>query len=86
MRKLTLNDIQSKLETKRADIDYSVNVFRGKTKDEGWIMKRTRPRDPDEIKALNYLARTKYRKAVKDGMITYDKERRVMVIAEYIRS
>ncbi|NRF96236.1 hypothetical protein HQN89_36315 [Paenibacillus frigoriresistens] len=86
MRKMSLGDIQSKLAANRSDVDYAVNVFRGKTKDQGWTMNRMKPRDPDEIKALNYLARSQYRKALKDGTIIYDKERRVLTIAKYIRS
>lgn len=86
MRKISLGDIQSKLAASRSNVDYAVNVFRGKTRNQGWTMKRMKPRDPDEIKALNYLARSQYRKAVKDGTIIYDKERRVLTIAKYIGS
>ncbi|MCY9666268.1 hypothetical protein M5X11_15080 [Paenibacillus alginolyticus] len=86
MRKMSLSDIQAKLTASRSDVDHAVSVFHGKTKDEGWIMKRMKPRDPDKIKSLNYLARSQYRKAVQDGTIHYDKERRVLTIAKYLRS
>ncbi|NQX66711.1 hypothetical protein HQN90_11295 [Paenibacillus alba] len=85
MRKISLSDLESKIAEGRPDVDYAVNVFRAKTRDQGWTMKRMKPRDPDEIKALNYLARSQYRKAVQEGSIIYDKESRVLTIAKYIR-
>jgi L-lactate utilization protein LutB len=42
----------------------AVHRFREKTKQEGWIMKRTRPRDADEIRALNRVARKSFRNAL----------------------
>jgi hypothetical protein len=83
---MTLNEIQSNIAAKRQMVDYSVNIFRGKTHEEGWVMKKTRPRDSDEIKALNYIARKSFRAALQDGTVLYDNERRVMILAKYSRS
>jgi hypothetical protein len=86
MRKITLNEIRSKITAKGQDIDLTVNLFRNKTKEQGWKMQRIRPRDTDEIKALNYLARKTLRIAMANGSVIYDKERRVLSIAEFRRS
>lgn len=83
MRRITIDEIRSKVSAKGQMIDHSVNLFRGKTERQGWIMKRTRPRDSDEIKALNYLSRRKLRNALKEETIIYDKERRVLSFGEY---
>ncbi len=47
-------------------------------------MSRNRPRSEDEILALNYIARSTLRKALTTGSIKYNKESRVLFIAEYI--
>ena len=64
----------------------AVNRFRINKEQQGWIIQRTRPRDPDEVKALNLLARRMLRNAIQEGTVRYDKERRVLSIASYSRS
>jgi hypothetical protein len=86
LRKMTMGEIRSRIAAKGQLVDYSVNRFRGKTKEEGWVMKRTRPRNADEMKALNYLLRKSLRSAMEEGLIRYDKEGRVMNLAKYSRS
>lgn len=86
MRKMTLEEIESRVRAKRRETDYAVSVFRSESKTEGWNMRRTRPRNPDEIEALNQLARQQYLDAVKNGLIQYDREKRVLTIAKYSRS
>jgi hypothetical protein len=85
LRRLTLEQIESKINAKSNIMDHSVNLFRGKTKQQGWIMKRTRPRNVDEIRAINFLARRSLRNAYKEGTVRYDKERRVLLLAKYSR-
>ncbi|RBW68574.1 hypothetical protein [Bacillus taeanensis] len=85
MRKITLEEINKRVQTKGRSVDYAVNKFRSKTKDEGWTMGRVRPRDSDEVLALNRLSRMKLRNAMKSGKVQYDKERRVFLVAEYLR-
>ncbi|MBW8349816.1 hypothetical protein K0H71_10195 [Bacillus sp. IITD106] len=86
MRKITLDSIFERVQEKRQSVDYAVNKFRSKSKDEGWNKGRVRPRDPDEILALNRLAQIKLRKAIKKGEVQYDKERRVFSVDKYRRS
>jgi hypothetical protein len=86
LRKITMSEIQANIANKGQLVDYTVNLFRGKTKEEGWNMKRTRPRSTDEIKALNYISRKAICTAMKEGTIQYDQERRVITFAEYSRS
>jgi hypothetical protein len=86
LRRLTLGQIEAKKTDKGNLVDQAVNLFRGKTKQEGWIMKRTRPRDADEIRALNYVARRSLRNALNEGTVRYDRERRVLLLAKYSRS
>lgn len=86
MRKMTLSEIQSHITAKSQSVDYAVHLFRGKTKDAGWSAKRIKPRNPDEIKALNYIARKSLRNAMNDGTVRYDQERRVLFLAKYSRS
>jgi hypothetical protein len=86
MRKITMDEIKAKIITKGQAVDYSINLFRSKGTELGWNSKRTRPRDPDEIKALNYLARKMLYDALNDGSVFYDKERRVLSIAKYRKS
>ncbi|MCD9026298.1 hypothetical protein [Cohnella silvisoli] len=90
MRKMTLNDIK---DIKRIgetsvnhSIDHSVNLFRVRTLESKGTERSTPPRDPDEVKALNYLARNKLLSAMSNGTVQYDKERRVLSIAKYSRS
>jgi hypothetical protein len=82
VRKMTLEELESKISAKSHAVDVSVHAFRAKSKELGWIQRRTRPRHKDEIKSLNYLARTSLRAAMKNGSVRYDKERRVLVFAE----
>ncbi|MCD1258542.1 hypothetical protein B5M42_006810 [Paenibacillus athensensis] len=85
MRKLTLQDIKSKSQKTNGEINRAVVAFREKTKDQGWDMSRIRPRSNDEIKALNYIARTTLRNGLKTGSIQYDNERRVLVVDRYTK-
>lgn len=86
MRKLTMDEIKAKLVADGQAIDRSVNRFKTKSKELGWSTKRTRPRDPDEINALNYLARLTFYTALNNGTVIYDKERRVLSYAKYRNS
>jgi hypothetical protein len=86
LRKITKDDIKTKIITKGQAINYSVNLFRSKGTELGWNSKRTRPRDPDEIKALNYLARKTLYDALNNGSVFYDKESRVLSFAKYRKS
>ncbi|GAX91048.1 hypothetical protein EFBL_2708 [Effusibacillus lacus] len=86
MRKISLEELNEKIKQRREQVDYAVNRFRIKSKDEGWTCKRSRPRNTDEIKALNYIARKTFRNELRDGKVLYDKERRVLSIVEYRRS
>lgn len=85
MRKLTLQDIQSRVLLTKDVVNLAVANFREKTREQGWEMSRNRPRSEDEIQALNYIARSTFRNALKSGSIKYDKERRVLFIEEYSR-
>jgi hypothetical protein len=86
LRNMSLDDIRKKIQITQFQTDYAVHRFRSKSKEEGWTMKRLRPRDPDEIKVLDHLARTAFRNAVKEGRVHYDKESRVLTVAEYLGS
>jgi hypothetical protein len=86
LRTLTMDEIKSKIASRGQAVDLSVNKFRKQTKESGWVMKRARPRDPDEIKALNQLALQTMRRAIKDGSFRYDKESRVLDLAQFRRS
>ncbi|MCJ7841889.1 hypothetical protein MUB24_13470 [Lederbergia sp. NSJ-179] len=83
MRKMTLDEINKRIQAKRQSVDYAANKFRSKSEDEGWTKGRVRPRDRDEILALNRLARLKIRKALKTGEVQYDKESRVFSVDKY---
>jgi hypothetical protein len=83
LRTITMDEIKSKIASRGQAVDFSVNKFRSQTKESGWVMKRTRPRDPDEIKALNKLALQTMRRAIKDGSFRYDMESRVLDIAQF---
>lgn len=83
MRRLTLEQIEAKRREQGHAIDHGVHLFRGKTKQQGWMMKRTRPRDRDEIRALNYIARKSFRQAIHEGSVRYDQERRVLLLGKY---
>lgn len=83
MRKITLDEIKKHLESKGKSIDYSVQLFRSKTKNDGWPMKRTRPRNSDEMKALNYISRASLRNAIREGKIQYDQERRMLILEQF---
>ena len=85
MRKLTLDQIKSKIDAKGRTIDHKVNMFRSHSKEQGWLMRRVRPREADEIKALNYIARKTLRDAMKNNTVHYDKERRVFIVDKYRR-
>lgn len=86
MRKLTFQDIQSKVELSKEEVNLAVANFREKTRGQGWEMSRIRPRSDDEIKALNYIARSTFRNALNSGSIHYDKERRVLLVERYAKS
>lgn len=86
MRKMTLQDIQSKMLNNRQEVDLSIAKFREKSKNQGWDMSRTHPRSEDEIKALNYVARTTFRRGLKSERIQYNKERRVLFVERFAKS
>jgi hypothetical protein len=86
MRKLSLQDIQNRLINSNPDVNLAVAKFREKTKEQGWSLSRNRPRSKDEVKALNYLARTTLREGLRSGTIVYDKAKRVLRIDQYARS
>ncbi|EGL83629.1 hypothetical protein CathTA2_0804 [Caldalkalibacillus thermarum TA2.A1] len=80
MRRLTLKQIKEKVQQNRVTIDNAVHQFRARSKEQGWNMKRTRPRDADEIKALNLLAKRMFDDLRRSGKVMYDKESRVLKI------
>ncbi|MFK4998916.1 hypothetical protein ACI2OX_21320 [Bacillus sp. N9] len=84
MRKITFDEINEKVKIRGRNIDYAVHTFRSKTKEDGWTTGRVRPRDCDEVLALDRLSRLKIRKALATGRVQYDKERRVFKVADYI--
>lgn len=55
MRKLSIQDVQSKKNNSNSDVNLAVAKFREKTIEEGWSLSRNHPRSVDEIKALNYI-------------------------------
>jgi len=77
---MTLKDIENLKNKSNAKVNLAVANFREKSISQGWNMTRLHPRSEDEVKALNYIARTTFRKAIETGAIVYDKERRVMII------
>ena len=85
---MSLADIQE--QKRRSDaavlgsIDHSVHLFRALA--ETRVDRPAPPRDSDEIKALNVLARRKLLTAMSNGDVKYDAERRVLTIAKYTRS
>ncbi|MMZ59095.1 hypothetical protein D3C76_617000 [compost metagenome] len=85
MRKLSLQDIQSRLSKCNPDMNLAVAKFREKTIEQGWSLSRNRPRSADEIKALNYIARITVLKGIQSGTIAYDKEKRVLRIEKYAK-
>ncbi|WP_372633211.1 hypothetical protein [Cohnella sp.] len=70
----------------RFSIDHSVQLFRALANPRQDRPALTPPRDSDEIKALNVLARRKLLIAMRSGEVKYDAERRVLTIAKYTRS
>ncbi|MCZ0755096.1 hypothetical protein [Anoxybacillus sp. J5B_2022] len=86
MRNMSLDEVKRLLGDVGRTVDYAVGKFRAQTKEEGWDMKRRRPRDEDEIRALNRICRQKIQRAIKNGDITYDPESRVFIIAKYCKS
>jgi hypothetical protein len=64
MRKLTLQDIQSRVQVRNDVVNLAVANFHEKTREQGYEMSRNRPRLEDEIQALNYIARSILRKAL----------------------
>ncbi len=86
MRRMTLNEIRDMKrvsdQTVNHSIDHSVNLFRTLNEQHRGTERSSPPRDPDEIKALNYLARTKLLTAMSNGTVRYDKERRVLTLAK----
>lgn len=86
MRKMTLTDIQNikrlSDEAVEHSLDYSVALFRAR-KEQPQQASNLPPRSPDEIKALNYLARNKLLTAMSNGTVQYDAERRVLRLAKY---
>lgn len=86
MRRITLEQIRANLRNRRHQSVFTTKNFRSKTEQSGWVMKRTRPRSPDEIKALNYIARRALKSAIKEGSVRYDKETRVMELVNPRRS
>lgn len=85
MRKLSLQDIQSRLSRSNPDVNLAVAKFRDKTIEQGWSISRNRPRSADEIKALNYIARITVLSGIQSGTIDYDKEKRVLRIEKYTK-
>jgi hypothetical protein len=69
----------------KEEVNLAVANFREKSREQGWEMSRIRPRSGDEIKALNYIARSTFRSALKSGSVQYDKERRVLLIEKYAK-
>lgn len=83
MRKLTLQDIQSKVSANGAFVHLAVAKFRDYSKATGWERSRIQNRSADEQKALNYIARSTLRSAMKSGSIQYNKESRVLLVEQY---
>lgn len=61
MRKLTLQDIQSKVQVTNDVVNLAVANFREKTREQGYEMSCNRPRSEDEIQAFTYIARSTLR-------------------------
>lgn len=80
MRELNWSDIKKRVKKKGTALDDAVNRFRIQSKQDGWSTKRVRPRHPDEMKALNLIARQTMLNALKSGQVVYDKESRVLRI------
>lgn len=57
MREISLDEIRKRVMEKGTAIDHAVNRFRILSKRQGWTAKRNRPRHPDEMKALDLIAR-----------------------------
>ncbi|WP_433945049.1 hypothetical protein [Paenibacillus sp. SN-8-1] len=85
MRKMTLQDVQSKVSANGAFIHLAVAKFRDHSRETGWEMSRIQNRSADEQKALNYIARSTLRSAMKSGIIQYNKESRVLLVEQYSR-
>ncbi len=81
MRQWTLEQIKSRRDERASLVNQAVGQFRAKSREQGWTMKRTRPRDADEIRALNEIARRTLREALAEGTVRYDRERRVLILA-----
>jgi hypothetical protein len=86
MRKFTITELQNFIDAKRQSVDNEVNRFRIESKEEGWLMKRTRPRDEDEIRALNLVMRQCIERAKAEGTFSYDPKKRVLTIARFSKS
>ncbi|OXS54660.1 hypothetical protein B1A99_25345 [Cohnella sp. CIP 111063] len=86
---MSLSDIQDQKRgsdaSVRFSIDHSVNLFRALANPQQDLPAIAPPRDSDEIKALNALARRKLLTAMRSGEVKYDAERRVLTIAKYTR-
>jgi len=86
---MSLADIQDqKLRSDasvRFSIDHSVQLFRARANPRQDRSAIAPPRDSDEIKALNVLARRKLLTTMRNGEVQYDAERRVLTIAKYTR-
>jgi hypothetical protein len=91
MRRMNLNELkENKLKsdsTVEHSIDHSVNIFRSRTRFDSPspLSINALPRDPDEIKALNSIARNKLLTLMSNGTVHYDPERRVLILAKYSR-
>lgn len=85
MRKMTLDEIKSKKRMIGNAVDYAVSRLRANSGEQRQMSPQTEPRDPDEIKALNYISRRTLRTSMNNGTVRYDKERRVLVLAKYTR-
>jgi len=82
LRRLTLEQIEARRNDRANFVNQAVVHFRAKSMQQGWKMKRTRPRTEDEIRALNDVARRTLQKALKEGTVVYDRERRVLILAK----
>lgn len=80
MREMSLEEIRQRVRQKGTAIDHAVNRFRIMSREQGWTAKRNRPRHPDEVKALDRIARQTMLEAIKNGQVVYDKEKRVLCI------
>jgi hypothetical protein len=85
MRNMSFDEVKHLINDKKHSIDYEVNKFRAQTNQEGWHMKRMRPRHEDEIQALNRLCRKKIQDAMKSGEMIYEPESRVFIIEKYYK-